>query len=77
MAPFFETSIIEHLEFVQSETTLNLLSDEFYESSVWSAIYESMGTDMTNYRFKKLILKSSDGRVLKQYSIRSKNDADL
>ena len=48
------------IKFVQSGTTLNLLSDEFYEQSVWDAIYESMGTDMSNYRFKKLILKSSN-----------------
>lgn len=65
------------IKFVQSGTTLNLLSNEFYEKSVWDAIYESMGTDMTNYRFKKLILKSSSGKVLKQYTFNSKNDGDL
>ena len=65
------------IKFVQSGTTLNLLSDEFYEQSVWDAIYESMGIDMSNYRFKKLILKSSNGRILKQYSFNSKNDDDL
>ena len=65
------------IKFVQSGTTLTLLSDEFYDPSVWPAMYESMGSDLANYRFKSFILKSSGGRVLKQYSIRSKNDGDL
>lgn len=65
------------IKFIQSGTTLNLLSDEFNIASVRASVYESMGTDMANYRFKKLILKTSDGQVIKQYNIKSKNDTDL
>lgn len=80
-ASYFRNSFLSYgfsdIKFVVFGTTLTILHDSFYEAQVRSAVYESMANDMKNYRFKKLILKSSNGQVIKQYTLKSKNDTDL
>lgn len=61
----------------QSGTTLTFISDDFVYSSQQNEMYNVVAEDMKNYRYKKLVLKLSNGRTVRQYNIRSKNDSDL
>lgn len=61
----------------QSGTTLTFISDDFVYSSQQDEMYNVVAEDMKNYRYKKLVLKLSNGRTVRQYNIRSKNDSDL
>lgn len=65
------------IKFVLSGTVLNLLSDEFYDQASRDGVYESMCKDMANYRFTRLVVKSSNGQLIKDYYIGSQGDYEL
>ena len=73
----FATAGMGMVRFEQSSTTLTLRSDVFYEQSVIASAYESMIVDMKNYRFKKFVFKASNGSIIDQYNIDSKDDDDF
>lgn len=73
----FAAAGMNMVRFEQSGTTLTLRSDVFYEQIAITSAYESMIVNMKDYRFKKLIFKSSNGKIIDQYNIESKDDVEL